>query len=105
MSKSELERFVGDVAKNEKLRDEVVANVTDNEKLAGFARSKGYDVSDEEMAAHIAERRAKLSEEDLDKVAGGAGAVAAEVAQTTQNLQVQGIVEAYMIATVVSTAT
>ena len=71
MSKSEMDRLANAVRADKGLQEEVKKAATSNEALVAFAKSKGYDVNLNEMIAYIEQRKATLSEEDLDKVAGG----------------------------------
>ena len=46
-------------------------SATSNEAVTELARSKGYDVTVDEMIDYVAAKKATLSKEDLDKVAAG----------------------------------
>lgn len=71
MSREAIERFAKAVREDQGMQEELKTAATSNEALVEFAKSKGYDVNLDEIIAYINERKATLSEEDLDKVAGG----------------------------------
>ena len=97
MSQSEVERFAGAVRADKTLQDELKKAAVSNEAIVDFAKSKGYDVTLNEVVAFVEERKATLSAEDLDKVAGGKG----HVAHTTNAV---GVVEAIALAVTVTVA-
>ena len=71
MSQSEVERFAGAVRADKALKENLQKAATSDEALAEFAKSSGYDVTLAEIVAYIDKRKATLSLEDLEKVAGG----------------------------------
>jgi len=72
MSKDELGRFLADLATSAALQADVKAKGGDAQVLAGIARRHGYKVTRSDVEAHLRDRSAHLSEEQLDGVAGGA---------------------------------
>lgn len=71
MSKDAIERFAGAVRADKALQEELKKAASSNEALVEFARGHGYEVNLDELVAYIEKRKATLSEQDLDKVAGG----------------------------------
>jgi predicted ribosomally synthesized peptide with nif11-like leader len=71
MSMEEVIRFEDDVKADKNLQDELVKAAVSNDALVEFVRSKGYDISLDELIAAIRERASEMSDEDLDKVAAG----------------------------------
>lgn len=71
MSKADIERFVNDVKSNSALRDELKTAGIDEGGIVDFAKSKGYEITAEEVKSHLEAKKAALSDEELDKVAGG----------------------------------
>jgi predicted ribosomally synthesized peptide with nif11-like leader len=85
VSKAEIERFVSDMKTNNKLREELKAAEIDEAGIVGFAKSKGYDISAEEVKSHLGVKMPHLSDEELDKVAGGgATAVSTNVEEAVE---------------------
>lgn len=78
MSKPDLERFAKDVKKDTKLQEELKKAGTDEKAVIGIAKARGYDFSLEELKAYAEQKKGELSEEQLDKVAGGSTTVAVE---------------------------
>lgn len=97
MSQSEVERFASAVRTDKALQDELKKAAVSNEAIVDFAKTKGYDVNLQEIVAFVEARKATLSPEDLDKVAGGKG----HAAHTTN---VVGVVEAVALAVTVTVA-
>ena len=79
MSQSELERFISDVKRSEKLQEELKAAGADVGAIVKVAVDKGYDFSADELKAYVETKKGELSEEQLEKVAGGLVAGAIEV--------------------------
>lgn len=77
MSKAELERFSKDVKADPKLQEELKKSGTSEKAVVDIAKAKGYDFSVEELKAYAEAKKGELSEEDLQKVAGGAQTVVA----------------------------
>ncbi|MGE5422918.1 MAG: Nif11-like leader peptide family RiPP precursor [Ignavibacteriales bacterium] len=67
MSASEITRFNKDIVNNQAMMDELKKIGSDVAKIVDFAKSKGYDFSVEDLKA----QQGELSDEKLDKVAGG----------------------------------
>ena len=92
MSKAEVQRFAEAVRSDKGLQDELKSAATSNEAIVNFAKSKGYDVELDEMVTYIESKKAELSEEKLDELAGG-GSV-----QVQTNVQVQAEVQVAEVA-------
>ncbi len=73
MSQSEVERFASAVRADKGLQDELKKAAVSNQAIVDFAKSRGYDVDLNEIVSFVEARKATISEEDLDKVAGGKG--------------------------------
>ena len=71
MSKAEIERFVTDVRDDAKLQAAVRGKSLDGPGLVAVARAHGYDVTAEDVEAHVRAGSRELSEEELDSAAGG----------------------------------
>ena len=75
MSKAEVERFIGDLKGSEDLKKGLTESAgADLKSVHEFAKGKGYDFTEQELHEHVETEKANLSEEDLDKVAGGVSA-------------------------------
>ena len=98
MSQSEVERFAGAVRADKALQDELKKAAVSNEAIVDFAKSKGYNVTLNEVVAFVEERKATLSAEDLDKVAGGK-----KKSVTASVTNVEGVTEAIALAVSVTT--
>ncbi len=68
---SQIERFNKDLSTNKEMLEEVKALGNDLDKIVAYANSKGYNFTVEDIKAEQGE----LSEQDLDKVAGGGGGI------------------------------
>ena len=99
MSQSEVERFASAVRTDKALQDELKKAAVSNEAIVDFAKSKGYDVTLDEIVAFVEARKATLSAEDLDKVAGGK-----KKSVTASVTNVEGVVEAVALAVTVTVA-
>lgn len=99
MSNAEMERFANAVRSDKELQEEIKKAATSNEAVVEFAKSKGYDVTVDEMVDYIQTRKATLSKEDLDKVAAGKSS-----AEHTQ-VRAQYLVFSVQEATVFTTTT
>lgn len=71
MSKAELERFSKDVKASPKLQDELKKAGTNEQAVVSIANAKGYDFSVADLKAAAEAKKGELSEEQLQKVAGG----------------------------------
>lgn len=71
MSQSELERFVADVKGNKELQDALKEAGSDVDAIVKFASGKGYSLTADELKAFADTKKGELSEEELEKVAGG----------------------------------
>ncbi len=99
MSQSEVERFAAAVRTDKALQDELKKAAVSNDAIVAFAKSKGYDVSLPEVVSFVEARKAALSEEDLDKVAGGK-----KKSVTASVTNVEGVTEAVALAVTVTVA-
>lgn len=77
MSQQEMERFAKDVKTNSALQDELKKAGTDEKAVVSIANAKGYDFSLEELKAYADSKKGELSDDQLQKVAGGASNVCA----------------------------
>lgn len=75
MSQAEIERFVKDVKTNPALQADVKKAGSDQQAFVTLAKSKGYDFTLDELKKHAEQKKGELSQEDLDKVAGGGAVV------------------------------
>lgn len=74
MSREDVERFVGDLKSNSDLLDEVREGAGGLQSVVDLAKDKGYDISLDEAKSYIQDKaNAKLSDQQLDAVAGGKG--------------------------------
>lgn len=71
MSTAEIERFNQDLHENKEIQEAVKNIGNDVERIVTLANSLGYDFTTEDIDAR-AKHSEELSEEQLDKVAGGA---------------------------------
>jgi predicted ribosomally synthesized peptide with nif11-like leader len=100
MSKADLERFAKDIRTNDALKAEARSAGTDEAAVAAFANKKGYDFTAAELKEYADARKAELSAEDLDKVAGGDVTWAAsQVEIATQEAVMAGTTEAVGVET------
>lgn len=119
MSKSEIERFNADVKSDAGLRTELAQQEQNLAAVVAFATSKGYDLSVDEVHEYISEQLEKarsgdndLSDDELDKIAGGYttntvavatyAAAAAHVAVATEGAV--NVAEAVEVATTAAVA-
>ena len=70
MSKRDVERFLSDLQRNAGLRQELAELGADTEACVRWANAKGYAFTLDE-AIEIGAFDSDLSEDDLEKVAGG----------------------------------
>lgn len=105
MSKAEMDRFANAVRADKGLQEEVKKAATSNEAIVDFAKSKGYDVNLGEMVAYIEARKATLSEEDLDKVAGGKKKKGVTNVQTNVEVQAEVTVQVVQTQTAATSTT
>ena len=77
MCDSEIQRFISDIKSDETLRMELTSQASGVGSVVEFAKSHDYDVTAEDVIAHMRAQLGKeLSDEDLDAVAGGASTAA-----------------------------
>ena len=73
MSKAEVERFVKETNADKGVHEKIKSLLGDEKALVAWANENGYDFTLDELTAFVEENKAKLKEEDLDKVAAGTG--------------------------------
>src|SRR5450759_2945429 len=78
---NELARFEKDIKSNAALRNDVKKVGMRLDKLADLAAAKGYKITKADLADAFRQKKAKLSDEALKKVAA-AGATSTQVEQT-----------------------
>lgn len=66
---SEIKRFNKDLSENKEILEEVKKIGNDVPKIVAYANSKGYNFTVADVEANA--KKGELSEEQLDKVAGG----------------------------------
>lgn len=71
MSTSEIQRFNKDLLENKEIQAELKTIGNDVPKIVAYANSKGYNFT----VADVEAKKGELSEEQLDKVAGGNGGI------------------------------
>ncbi len=71
MSVEEVQRMELEAKDSAELRAKLQEAGAEPAKLAEVASSLGYDVSEDDINQYIEAKRKALSEEDLDKIAGG----------------------------------
>ena len=79
MSQSELERFIADVKANKEMQEDLKKGEASVEAVVKYAKEKGYDFTVEELKAYVETKKSELSEEELEKIAGGIAAAAIQV--------------------------
>ncbi len=104
MSQAEVERFATAVRTDKALQEELKKAAVSNEAIVDFARGKGYGISLQEVVAFVEARKATLSEEDLDKVAGGKKKSVANV-QTNVEVQAEAAVQVVEVQTAATSTT
>ncbi len=80
MSKAEIGRFSKAVKADKVLADKVKSFGADIDGLVGYANAQGYNFNKDELLAEAKAKKGQLTEEQLDRAAGGGAVVAAEVA-------------------------
>ena len=78
MSKAEVQRFTDDLKTDAALKDAVKA-VGNEAELIELAKGKGYDFTLDELKAFAETMKGELSEEELERVAGGVVVGAVEI--------------------------
>lgn len=71
MSRNDFERFLEDLKNDPELRREFESLGTDTDSVIRWANGLGYQFSREETAELIAGYGGEISDDDLEKVAGG----------------------------------
>ena len=74
MSKNDIERLSADAKKDAKLAGELKKIGTNVAAVVKFAKANGYSFTEAELKNYAKSKKAKLSEEQLQKVAGGGDA-------------------------------
>jgi predicted ribosomally synthesized peptide with nif11-like leader len=105
MSKSEVERFANAVRADKGLQEELKKAAVSNEAIVAFAKDKGYDVNLNEIVSFVEAKKATLSEEDLDKVAGGKKKGGTTNVQTNVEVQAEVTVQVVQTQTAATTTT
>lgn len=91
MSQKEMERFADAVRTDKGLQEGIKKAATSNDAIVEFANSRGYDVSVDEMVAYVQAKKATLTKEDLEKVAGGKGNIQAEHTSVRVDISAFGV--------------
>lgn len=73
MSMAEVERFLADVKTDPKLQEAVRGKAADAAGLVAIVSANGYDVTVDDVQAHIRAQRRELSDEEIDAVVGAQG--------------------------------
>ncbi|SHH18301.1 Nif11-like leader peptide family natural product precursor [Desulfosporosinus lacus] len=68
---TEIQRFSTDLRDNQEMQKEIKNMGSDMGKIVAYANSKGYTFT----VADVDAKKGELSEEQLDKVAGGNGGI------------------------------
>lgn len=71
MSTTEVERFVRDIETSPTLQASVRGNAADADALVAIARAQGYDITIDDVRAHLRAKKADLSDQELDAAIGG----------------------------------
>lgn len=91
MSESEIQRFITDLQSNEALRGELSSQATGIGTIVEFANGKGYEVTAEDVNAHMRSQLGdELSDDELDSIAGGAGTAVAAITGVIVTTNVSG---------------
>jgi len=72
MSEEQLKAFLEAVNTDPELREKV-KGAADLDAAVAIAKEAGFDVSKEDWLKHQAQQSLKMSDEDLERVAGGTG--------------------------------
>ncbi|QND61759.1 Nif11-like leader peptide family natural product precursor [Mesorhizobium huakuii] len=88
MSRAEVERFVGDLAKNDSLLEKVKPNATGLASVVATGKKHGYNFTLDEAKSYIQSRSPReLTDKQLDAIVGGkhhsSVATSTKVVQTT----------------------
>lgn len=74
MSTQDVERFIADIKADPAMQADLATQVSGVESIVAFAKSKGYDITTDDVRSHINELTGHdLSDADLDAMAGGKG--------------------------------
>ncbi len=68
-----MERLIVDVKADKGLQEKIKSIHPSNESIVEWANEHGYDISLDELNAHIREQKGELTDEELNKVVGGKG--------------------------------
>lgn len=68
---SQIEKFNKDLSTNKEMLEAVKALGNDLDKIVAYANSKGYNFT----VADVKAKQGELSDQELDKVAGGNGGI------------------------------
>lgn len=106
MSKAEFERFTEELAADPALQAEAKAAATGLAALVAFAMQRGYDVTLDDAASHIKARAPQqMSGEELDTIAGGAGAPDGVVITSVSNVVISNVMSNVEVSAVANTST
>ncbi|MFZ5585281.1 MAG: Nif11-like leader peptide family natural product precursor [Thermodesulfobacteriota bacterium] len=106
MSLEEVKRLEADAKAKESIRDKLKEAGPDPKALALIAAGLGYNVTEGDLKKYIADKKGAMSEEDLDKVAGGAQTVeqtAVEVSTCTTTTETGVETDVMAVGPVVAT--
>lgn len=80
MSAQDVERFIADLKTDSKMQADLSGEVSGIESIIAFAKARGYDITADDVKAHIKELTGhELNDDQLDAMAGGTGAQTAAV--------------------------
>lgn len=74
MSKEAIKKFQEEAKSNKDLQEQIVEAGSDVDKIVSIANNAGFSFTKEELLQFSEEAKSQLSDDDLDKVAGGSGA-------------------------------
>ncbi len=80
MSSENIERFSAEAKNNSELAEEIKKLGSDVAGIVKLAECKGFPFTEDELKEYSEAKKGELSEEQLEKVAGGVGVVLALVA-------------------------
>lgn len=73
MSKEAIKKFQEEAKSNKDLQDKIIEAGSDLDQIVSIAGNAGFDFTKEELVQLSEEAKSQLSDDDLDKVAGGSG--------------------------------
>lgn len=72
MGRAEIERFAADLKMDAALQQAAKNKAADVARLVEAARAQGYDITLDDVRAHLRAQRHDLSDQELEAIAGGA---------------------------------